>query len=337
MFTQGRITAGVISGLTEFMRGEGLDLPLLASRIGFDPTAEAHSESGFIPFDAFLWLLERGAQETGDDSFALRFAEQHHLDATGIVFYITENAPNLREVFRARVRFAKIVASGYSVQLQEEDKRADFSWIFPVAMHTHAQFMDYAATLSVQRIRHLLGQDWRPAGVRLQHARPRALENFHRLFGEAIEFGDEPTAIKTDRESLDRPVLRANSKLLRELERGAAAIISSPAGQDFLQRASVVVSGKLAHGIPTIDEVARALAMSRRTLQRRLSDNKTGFRDLVDMVQSNMARHLLMETELPLIEIALLLGFSEASSFSRAARQWLGEPPVEFRQKNRMR
>ena len=337
MFTQGRITSGVISGLTEFMRGEGLDLPLLASRIGFDPYAQAHHESGFIPFDAFLWLLERGAQETGDDSFALRFAELHHLDATGLVYYITENAPNLREVFRARVRFARIVASGYSVTLQEEDERAMFSWIFPEEMHKHSQFMDYAATLTVQRIRHLLGREWRPTGICLQHAPPRSLEHFHRLFGENISFGDQPTAIETDRSSLDKPVLRANSKLLRELERGAAAIISSPAGQDFLQRASVAISGQLAHGMPTIDEVARSLAMSRRTLQRRLSDNETSFRDLVDLVQANMARHLLMETDLPLIEIALLLGFAESSSFSRAARQWLGEPPIEFRQKNRVR
>lgn len=337
MFTKGRITAGVLAGLDEFMRSEGLDLNAMAARIGFNPDEEEHKESGFIPFDVFLWLLEAGARESDHDSFALRFAEQHHLEATGLVYYITQNAPNLGEVLRSRERYAQMVASGYSVELKQDGDSATFAWRFPPQLDVHDQFMDYAAAMAVQRIRHLLGGGWMPVKVYLDHPEPRSVADFHRVLGPNIIFGGKLTAIEMTRQDLATPLPHADGDLLRELERGAAALIASPEGQDFLQMVSVEIAKRLPNGVPVIDEVAAMLAMSRRTLQRRLEENDINYRRLVDSVQANMARHLLMETDLPLVEIALLLGFSESSSFSRAARQWLGETPNEFRFRNRIK
>jgi len=282
-----------------------------------------------------LWILESAARDSGDSAFALRFAEAHHREATGLVFYITEYAPNLREVFRARVRFAQMVSTGYGVEFREEGDEASFVWHFPAGLGPHEQFMDYAVTLVVQRIRHLLGQDWWPLEVRLQHPAPREREHFQRLFGSNVVFGAQHTSLRIAAHRLDKPLPNAISNLLRELERGAAALIANPHDQDLLQRASVLIARRRPNGAPSVDEAALALAMSRRTFQRRLGESGTNFRQLVDDVQANMARHMLVETDIPLVEIAMLPGFSESSSFSRAARDWLGEPPIEFRQKHR--
>ena len=71
--------------------------------------------------------------------------------------------------------------------------------------------------------------------------------------------------------------------------------------------------------------------MSSRALQRELEKANTSFRDLVDETRKSMARQYLADTSLPLTEIAFMLGFSELSAFSRAARSWFGVSPSELR------
>ena len=168
----------------------------------------------------------------------------------------------------------------------------------------------------------------------IEHAPPSAIQNFVRILGDNISFGEAPTGFSLDAEALDLPLPNPNGQLLRELERAARNSNSDAETTELLDHVSVVIARRLSQGIPKIDDVGSDLGVSRRTLQRRLDEYSVNFRDLVAGVQNRMARHLLTETELPLMEIAFMLGFTEASSFSRAARAWFGHSPNEFRRLN---
>jgi AraC-like DNA-binding protein len=84
-------------------------------------------------------------------------------------------------------------------------------------------------------------------------------------------------------------------------------------------------------GDPDRDVVAKRLGMSPRTLQRRLGERDTTYKDLLDTCRKGLAEEHLKRSELALCEIAYLLGFSDQSAFNRAFKRWTGARPREFR------
>jgi len=86
---------------------------------------------------------------------------------------------------------------------------------------------------------------------------------------------------------------------------------------------------------PSLDKVAAQLAMTPRTLRRRLDERNTNFRQITDDVRYQLARQYLQTTTLSIQEIAYLLGYADPSNFGRAFRKWAGTGPSDFRQKPR--
>jgi AraC-like DNA-binding protein len=100
---------------------------------------------------------------------------------------------------------------------------------------------------------------------------------------------------------------------------------------DAIDRVRATIRRELAGGDPSLDQVARELGTSRRSLQRRLADENLTYAQVLDDVRSTMARAYLAQRELSIAEVGYLLGFSEQSSFTRAFRRWTGVSPAEFR------
>ena len=90
------------------------------------------------------------------------------------------------------------------------------------------------------------------------------------------------------------------------------------------------IKGLCSSGIPTLDDVAKALGVSPRTLQRRLADNGLTFTKVLSEVQFVTARHLLTEQQ-KLAEVARKLGYSDPGSFTRAFERWTGMSPQKYR------
>jgi AraC-like DNA-binding protein len=96
-------------------------------------------------------------------------------------------------------------------------------------------------------------------------------------------------------------------------------------------RVARLLAAELRGGDPSLARIARRMAMSARTLQRKLSLEGTSFAEVLDCTRRTCAEAYVREPELPLTEVAYLLGFSEASAFSRAFQRWYGVPPSRYR------
>ena len=107
--------------------------------------------------------------------------------------------------------------------------------------------------------------------------------------------------------------------------------LSLPDEDELEHKVRRAVSEKLSEGVPTLTEIATALGMGARTLQRRLSDKDQSFQGLVDLARRELAQQLLLETDYSLAEIAFLTGFSEQSGFTRAFKRWSGQTPRSYR------
>jgi AraC-like DNA-binding protein len=107
--------------------------------------------------------------------------------------------------------------------------------------------------------------------------------------------------------------------------------------ENFIERVCIAIQQKLTGRRPTIEDIADALHVSSRTLQRRLQDEGSSFQRVLEDARHQLARHYLNNSVLELNEAAYLLGYEDSNSFVRAFRTWEGVPPARWRESQRAR
>jgi AraC-like DNA-binding protein len=132
----------------------------------------------------------------------------------------------------------------------------------------------------------------------------------------------------TYRRPLDDPELR------RQLTEQIKAI-EARHRDSFTEQVRSVLRTALLTDRADADHIASLFSIHRRTLNRRLNDDGISFKDLVEEERYEIARQTLLDTDLQVGDVAALLGYSEASAFTRAFRRWSGAAPAEWRSETR--
>lgn len=184
----------------------------------------------------------------------------------------------------------------------------------------------------INGIRKLIGQEIKPKAIAFAHAKPKDTQPFDDYFGTKVRFEAEQTQLELDENDLQTPLPKADERLGKFLRDLANEALAKKGPQDNLQsELRNFIAKNLQSGIPTAKEAAKALHTSERTLRRRLEEEKTSFKMLLDETRKEMAEAYVKDKRLPMAEVAFLLGFSEASTFHRAFKRWTKRTPAEFR------
>lgn len=171
-----------------------------------------------------------------------------------------------------------------------------------------------------------------PVRVELVRSNP-SNDVYRRYFGCPIKFGAESAKLVLKRADLDRPFPGHNKELLDILTPALASALGElHARSSIKEQVKVVVKRSLASGRPDLAEVARDLGMSERTLQRRITDENSSFRELLAEARQELGRQLLADPSSDIEEVACLLGYQDTSSFYRAFRDWEGVTPNRWRE-----
>lgn len=195
-----------------------------------------------------------------------------------------------------------------------------FAWVLSIARH---------------------GTGTRISPLRVEFTQPRAhVKIIERHFGCQVLCGAPSNAIVFRAADAERPFTTRNAELLamlapqfeEELERQ-----SGDTDDNFAERVRLAIQQKLTGRRPTIEDVADALHVSSRTLQRRLQDAGSSFQRVLEAARHQLARHYLNNSVLELNEAAYLLGYEDGNSFVRAFRSWEGVPPARWREEHRAR
>ena len=188
-------------------------------------------------------------------------------------------------------------------------------------------------------LRELAGGDIRPIRAAFAHARNADLPEFARFFGCPVEFGravDEgvaPDLLEFSNAAIAAPLLTADPKLLKALEPFCDLAAKERRTASDTLRAAVEkeVEKLLPHGKAQKQTVAKALAMSTRTLSRRLAVEETTYEEVVDQLRRRLALQYLKDPGMSLSQVAWQLGYEESTSFNHAFRRWTGRSPSEVR------
>jgi AraC-like DNA-binding protein len=173
----------------------------------------------------------------------------------------------------------------------------------------------------------------RPHRVDLSYPRPDNLDVLRATFGAPLYFDQPVSALHYDWAMLDNPQLHVSTRFYDAVVQEFSAFFSDDASvaDPFSLSLHTAIRRLLPAGGCSIDSIAGEMNISRRTLQRRLKERDTNFQQLLQQVKSNLARKYLEDKSLSIIEIALLLGYGDPSSFSAAFKSWSGLTPTEFR------
>jgi AraC-like DNA-binding protein len=170
-------------------------------------------------------------------------------------------------------------------------------------------------------LRTLCGPNWAPIEVTLARVEPADKAAYRRHFGTSVRFEAHRYAIVFHSHWLDRPIPAADSKertsitrLVNELERSRPASMT--------ERTRETLTRMLVSTCPSVVSVAQVLNVSPRTLNRRLADEGTTFKALLEEARHALARQLLRETHLTATEISAVLHYTTPSAFSRAFKHW---------------
>jgi AraC-like DNA-binding protein len=310
----------------------------LLGPIGADP-AQIDDPDAHVPI---AWVIRAWTEApvlTGDPAFGLHAAELMAGTRAHVLDYVAAHCQRPRELFACIQRYQRLLMSAADLRLDVSGGVATFSHPLekiPFARPPQIDEFVVAQWVLAARARSRRGFPLRR--VTFDHPRPADTREHARIFQAPVEFGAPVDAIEFDAALLDVDLEGADPTLVSVLRRHAEALLAEAPGPE----APATVAGALRRhlvGLPpsspaAVEEAARALGMSARSLQRRLGAEGTSFKDVVDDVRRDLSRSYLHDPRYGISEVAFLVGFAEVSAFSRAFRRWTGESPVAWRRAN---
>ncbi len=336
------VSGAPLAALVGYAKARGADLTPALKKLGLDVAALVKPDFR-VPVDACELLWEIAAEKVAEPDFALRFAKRLDLDGFHVVGHLAVSSATVGQAVERVVEFSRLLHDAGRTELERPgDGRV---LLFPgcrgLPKPPPRQIAEFNTASAVVLIRHITGrQGWAPLEVRFNHPEPADVRAHRELFGVAPVFAAAETVIAFDEEDLALPVrVSAPSRVAQYLESYARTLLAQlPEQRDDLrsQLLRTIVSCLPTGGL-SIEAAAARLAMTPRTLQRRLAETGDAFSELVDEARLSAAEHYLADDRFTLGEIAYLLGFNEPSNFHKAFRRWKGVPPGAWREQKTAR
>jgi AraC-like DNA-binding protein len=295
---------------------------------------QLETESAPVKVRDQIRFLNAAAESLQDDLLGFHLALGQDLREIGLLYYVLASSEVLIDALQRAARYSSIVNEGIAQHCVDGAAVGMSFHYVGVSRHTDRHQIEFWMTALVQACRRLTGLRLMPSRVRFSHRRPRT-EEMIEFFGDSIEFGapvDDLVFPSTIRQS---PVVSADpylNKLLIHYCEEALAYRPTNRGS-FQASVENAIAPLLPHGKARASEIARRLGVSQRTLARRLSQEGQSFSNVLDGLRSDLANRYLAEGDLPISQIAWLLGYQEAGAFSHAFKRWTGETPRVARRK----
>ena len=334
MHAKPMISLAMTKGLVEAIAGRGVSPEPILRELGLEPSNLINPE-GFIATAKVALLLEEAARATGDDFFGLHFGAAFNPKNIGPVIYVVLNSPTIGAGIENIERYLKINNEAARWFTHIEGERAYVGYeLAELGIEKPRQYHEASMVVALNTLRMMAGSHWAPQEVHFIHESPHQVSEHTRIFAAPVRFGCAANAFVVERTFLERQVPAADPQLYKILQRYLNNILSElPREDSFLASIRKAIAETMRDGDPGLGRVAKQMAASPRTLQRRLKEYGLEFKKLADDTRRRFASNYLKDRKHTLTEVAFLLGYSDVSAFNRAFKRWTSMTPLEYRRK----
>jgi AraC-like DNA-binding protein len=301
---------------------ERIELPLQRLR---DGVAE-------VPLFKIRDFWQAAVESTGQSALGLRLAELVRPENYEVFGCLIAASSTLGEAVLRATRLISLVTPSVRLSFHQRGDRASLSIEprYPDLVHREAiEFILGAVHVIARRI---TGKEVSPSEVRFSHAAPPDISHHQRIFASPVRFRCSSSEMIFDGGLLDLPIKSHDSTLAATLQRQAEELMRRDTSDGFKAQVRAALAAELRGGEPSAIRLAGALDIHPKTLTRRLRQEGTTFRGLLDELRLQLAERYLRQPNLSVDEVAFLLGYSERSAFHRAFRRWTGRAPRESEQ-----
>lgn len=334
------VAATLAIDLVQYLEDRGVPRSHTLQAAGIPPERLADPDARVAGRDMeALWHAAERLSEDAD--IGMHAAETPRPAALHILGYVLPHCRDAREVLDRAARYAGLLNDGLRVRLGQTEAGLEVHFEALADRDNYVlrhprPVMEAMAVGVVSTLSMLTARAVRPREVRFRHAAPASSTEHERLLGVRPRFAMPDDAVVLDPSDAARPVRGASPALLQAFEGHASRLLEALEAHGPVGRRVLSALGERMNGVaPELETVARGLAMSSRSLQRSLQDEGTTFAALLDEVRRRLATSHLAAPEGTAAEVAFLLGFSDASAFTRAFRRWTGQTPGAWRAQQR--
>lgn len=306
-------------------------LPADVLRQGGLPTGFFDQERILVSTEELFALYRGLGQASPDPAIGLKLGTEPRIERYDPIAIAAVSARSFRDALQRLARYKQLTCpEELHVAERGDECRVQFRWL--LAQETEPPVLvDVCFARVLDIARRGTGAPIRPRRLELRGA-TGSREMYEAHFGCPAKFDARLNTIVFAKADLDRPFLTHNADLFATVAPQLEAELKQAlASKAIGEQVKGILKPLLAGRRPAIEDVAKELGTSPRTLQRRLAEDGATFQQLVQEARRELARHYLLHSSLELNETAYLLGYEDAHSFFRAFHDWEGSPPGEWR------
>ncbi|MGJ8687718.1 MAG: AraC family transcriptional regulator [Spongiibacteraceae bacterium] len=333
------VTLGYIRPLLDYLQNQKITLDRPLEVLGIQ--AEQLQEADLRVADSRIVKLFSLAEELSQDSnIGLHAGMAMQSTHLGILGHMILSCTQMRQVFELHSRYCNLMSNSASHRYIFSDeniclhiKKA------PNAPAWGHQAWEFNIAAWTTLARWLTQYNYAPSHVQLPFPAPKDTKEQEQLFRCPIEYGvGDDIYVYFPSEYANIQLLSGDNELKTSLEHIARKRLLKLQGEyhdhdPILAQVKQQIGRSLKYGVPTLDAIAETLNMSPRKLQRHLENKGTHYTGVVETVRKHQVHTLIEDASISLVDAALLLGFSEQSSFQRAFKRWFKVTPKAYRQK----
>lgn len=325
------ISAAWVRGVADILEAANLDAPALFSEAGLDIADLNNSDARFEP-EKISILWELAALRSGNPAIGLMQFQMARPASFDAVAYVMMSCPNLLAGLEHLIRYLRIVSDAADIALHEDARGYGVTVeLFGGGRAVPRQRIEFVMITIIGFCRWITGRKLQPLEVDLANPAPADLQAYADAFRCPLRFDAPVHRLLFSHADLIAPLPTSNPVLAELHGRYAGEHLKrlNSARTSFSARELIV--RQLSEGDPLRADIAKALCMSERTLQRRLQEEGTSFHQLIEDTRREMAQEYLGQRHLTLGQTAYLLGFADQSNFFRACKRWFDMSPGEYR------
>jgi len=310
----------------------GLDTGQILQAARLDP-ATLRDPDARIPIEQADALWQKAYELSHDPNLALHAVEVLPIGAYRVVDFLASNAPTIGAALVKISDYFPLIHPVIRMPFAVGDLHVTFAIEAPSRPSTITRpVAEYTLAAVFVRLRKAINEPLPLIRVEFCHPRPADICEHERIFECPVRFDAATCQAVIGRDVWDTPRTGIDLALFSLLDTHARMLLDQlPVPADLLSDVRDAIAAELRGGNPQLAQIAKRLAMSERTLQRRLRDRGVLFNDMLDALRFREAKSYLAQEDVAVAEVAYLLGFAEQSSFNRAFKRWSDQTPSEYR------
>lgn len=327
------IRAASLNGFEELVRSYGMNPIELLKKEGILPSTIREPNS-FIDYDCYLSLLENAAIRCNEECFGLKLGTFQNIRTIGLIGIYMSRQNNILDALSSAQKYAYLHAEELVFHVNQlPNKLCELHF---VRLNKDNKEMPQKSQLTIclilNIIQDLIGTTWHPEKIKLKQSPPlKSLKLFNKIFECEIEFNSDRDALYFPSDYLTHKPLMFNENIVNQLIQQQLESSSNKPIHDENLLIENAIKMLLATGDCNVHNISLCMGIHPKKLQRKLKENGTNYRDVLENIRKKEAIHIMNTTNIHLTDLALQLGYSELSIFSRCFKSWFGISPTEWK------